>query len=304
MPAAGHERTPPDWDERIRDASARLTQARRDLEEARDALLKARRRYDRLRSALDRAVKHASQARSNEADVRRRAEEARRQAAEAGKWSQRKLDQPGQGQPEQSRFRLDAESIRLGNSLRTIEAEMDRRAAEVRRGETALRSTADNIRSLGSDVAALERRVLDLDQAVRRSARLRDLARLSGPTEKTRRQDTQNDSAAAAPAGTDPDPDSAPLTITDRAAVYLRSVLYGMRRRPGQILRFIPEADGGVTLALDTPRHGDEVVSVGDASVLLVQAPLPPDLQGTTVDVRGSAYGLELVIKPRGLPQG
>ena len=296
------------WDTGVQNASDRLARARRDLEEARDALVEERRRHDRLRSALERSTKHVSQVRSTEADVRRREEEARRQAEEARRWSQRKLDQPGQTEPEQSRFRLDAEAARLGSRLTSIEAEMDRRAAEVRRGETALRSTADRIRSLGSEIEALERQVVDMDQNVRRAVRRRDLAthtEASEPAAEAERPDGQRDgeTIASHDETTDPvdvaeDPAFDTLTITDRASVYLRRVLYGMSPGPGQLLRFIPDEDGDIVLGLDIPREGDDIVSVGADSVLLVQAPLPADLRGTTIDVRDSIHGLELVVEP------
>ena len=294
--------------EEVREASDRLARAKRDLEEAREALAEERRRHNRLRSALERSTKHVSQVRSTEADVRRREEEARRQAEEARRWSQRKLDQPGQTEPEQSRFRLDAEASRLGSRLTSMEAEMDRRAAEVRRGETALRSTADRIRSLGSDIEALERHVMDMDQNVSRAVRRRGLAtpvEASGPTAEAERTDGQGDRAAitSRDEATDPvdvaeGPAFDTLTITDRATVYLRRVLYRMSPGPGQLLRFIPVETGDIVLGLDIPREGDDIVSVGADSVLLVQAPLPAKLRGTTIDVRDSTHGPVLVLEP------
>ena len=295
-------------DEEVREASDRLARAKRDLEEAREALTEERRRHDRLRSALERSTKHVSQVRSTEADVRRREEEARREAGEARRWSQRKLDQPGQTEPEQSRFRLDAEAARLGSRLTGIEAEMDRRTAEVRRGETALRSTADRIRSLGSEIEELERHVMDMGQNVRRAVRRRGLAapvEASGPAAEPERTDGQGERTAITsrdqardPAGVAEDPVFDTLTITDRASVYLRRVLYRMSPGPGQLLRFIPVENGDIVLGLDIPREGDDIVSVGADSVLLVQAPLPADLRGTTIDVRDSTYGPELVVQP------
>ena len=67
---------------------------------------------------------------------------------------------------------------------------------------------------------------------------------------------------------------------------------------PGQLLRFIPVETGDIVLGLDIPREGDDIVSVGADSVLLVQAPLPASLRGTTIDVRDSTHGEELVVEP------
>ena len=283
-----------DWDQQVRDAADQLVRARRDLEEAREALFQERMLRNRLRSSLERTNKQVSQTRASEADVRRRAEEANRQAEEARKWSQRKLDQPGQGQPEQSRFRLDADAARLKGRLSSIEAEMERRSAEVRRGEMAVRSSSDRIRTLGDEAASLQRRVKEMEQGLRRAARQRDLARLAGRAGPLR--DGELD-APAGPAGTEQEWGSEPLTITDRASVYLRGLLYDMSPSPGELLRFVAEEDGGIALALDVPRQGDEVVSVGADSVLLVQDPLPPDLRGTTIDVRESGEGMVLVVE-------
>lgn len=285
-----------DWDREVRDAADRLVRAKRDLEEARDALFQERMHRNRLRSSLERSNKNISQVRSSEADVRRRAEEAVRQVEETRKWSQRNLDQPGQGQPEQSRFRIEAEASRLESRLRGMEAEMERRSAEVRRGELAIRSSTERITALDDEIAALERRVKEREQDLRRAARRRDLARRGGHSGG---QWNGEANVEADTSSMEEDWGYEPLTITDRASVYLRSVLYAMSPAPGELLRFVPDEDGGIALALDIPRHGDEVVSVGADSVLLVEDPLPPDLQGTTIDVRGSADGPVLVVEPR-----
>ena len=283
-----------DWDKEVRDAADRLVRAKRDLEEAREALFQERMHRNRLRSSLERTNKNISQVRTSEADVRRRAEEASRQVEEARKWSQRNLDQPGQGQPEQSRFRIEAEATRLEGRLRSLEAEMERRSAELRRGELAVRSSTDRTRELGDQVEALERHVKEMEQNLRRTARSRDLARLAGDSGPQR--DGELD-AAADTDGMEQEWDYELLTITDRASVYLRSLLYEMRPASGELLRFVAEEDGGIALALDIPRHGDEVVSVGADSVLLVQDPLPADLRGTTIDVRESDDGPVLLVE-------
>ena len=87
-----------------------------------------------------------------------------------------------------------------------------------------------------------------------------------------------------------------PLSVTGRATSALKDMLDGMAHEPGQALRLALGSGGGMTLVLDTERAGDNVVSHEGEPVLLIDSPVPEDLQGSTLDISEKPEGSTIVL--------
>ena len=95
-----------------------------------------------------------------------------------------------------------------------------------------------------------------------------------------------------------------PLTVTDRAAEAIRGMLDMMEHDTGQALRLVADADGGIELALDSPREDDNLVSHDGLTFLLIETPLPDSLRGSTLDVDDTTEGTVIVLLHDALPNG
>jgi Fe-S cluster assembly iron-binding protein IscA len=74
------------------------------------------------------------------------------------------------------------------------------------------------------------------------------------------------------------------ITVTERAATALEELLSSSNAQPGQGVKLIPSDGGQVGMTIDAPSEGDEVVSRGDAPLLIVDSDIADALDGARID--------------------
>lgn len=85
------------------------------------------------------------------------------------------------------------------------------------------------------------------------------------------------------------------LSVTDRAAEALHKTLENVEREPDQVLRLVAES-AGLTLALDEPREGDEVVEYQGDTVMVFEPAIGDRLDGVTLDFAEGPEGGRLTL--------
>jgi Fe-S cluster assembly iron-binding protein IscA len=74
------------------------------------------------------------------------------------------------------------------------------------------------------------------------------------------------------------------ITITERAATALEELLSSSNAQSGQAVKLVPSDDGQVGMTIDAPSEGDEVISRGDAPLLIVDGDIADALDGARID--------------------
>ena len=85
------------------------------------------------------------------------------------------------------------------------------------------------------------------------------------------------------------------LTITERATAALREILLGMSNGWRESTTVVHRGDGGIAIALDSQRTGDQVVHHDGQAVLLIDQVVLAQLAGKTLDTSGSDDGKQLL---------
>ena len=84
--------------------------------------------------------------------------------------------------------------------------------------------------------------------------------------------------------------------MTAQVTEALKSVLESTNRDSDQAFRLTAGEGGGIALALDVQREGDNVVSHQGVPVLLVGPDLPETLRGKTLDISQSPQGTQVIL--------
>jgi Fe-S cluster assembly iron-binding protein IscA len=85
------------------------------------------------------------------------------------------------------------------------------------------------------------------------------------------------------------------LTVTDRAAQFLREKLDHKEEGLPDALRIVQTEDG-FQLTLDNPKDGDQVIEQEGHSILLVDTAVGQALEEATLDLQESPQGSSLVL--------
>ena len=269
------------------DARIALGKAKNEEDKARERQGEARSRHERERTMVDRGRKNESEARVQEAEARRREDEATRRLEEARR-------RGGQ------RSRWEAEVRQRKAEGMQARRDVQRWGEEARRKEHQLRPLSDQIRVRAAELAERAKETHQWEQRLRFLA-LRGgssgappsgdaLAVADAPTEPEKGVRTPVTAPSPGPAG------FAPLVVTEGAGAFLVQLLTGMNRQADQLLRFVADSSGSLTLALDAERQGDTVMGHSGTRVLLVESAPPEGLRGATLDVAPSPDGASLVL--------
>ena len=89
------------------------------------------------------------------------------------------------------------------------------------------------------------------------------------------------------------------LTVTDKAAQYLRESLTRKEMGAPEALRIV-QTDDGYQLTLDNPKDGDHVFEQDGQNYLLLDSKVEEGLSDATLDVRESPGGLSLTLTAGG----
>ena len=92
------------------------------------------------------------------------------------------------------------------------------------------------------------------------------------------------------------------LTVTDKAAQYLREALGRRQDEMPEALRIV-YTEQGYQLRLDDPKQGDQVFEHEGQSYLLVGEEVSEALGGAMIDVHESPQGASLTLLAAGSPQ-
>jgi Fe-S cluster assembly iron-binding protein IscA len=92
------------------------------------------------------------------------------------------------------------------------------------------------------------------------------------------------------------------LTVTDKAAAYLRETLTRKKEGTPEALRIVHTEDG-FQLTLDDSNEGDQIFEQDGQNYLLVDAEVGEALSDATLDVQESPQGLSLTLTAAGSPQ-
>ena len=74
------------------------------------------------------------------------------------------------------------------------------------------------------------------------------------------------------------------ITVTERATTRLQELLIANNAEPEQGVKLVPTDAGTIGMTIDTPREGDEVVSVEQDPLLIVDGSLAEPLDGAQID--------------------
>ena len=89
------------------------------------------------------------------------------------------------------------------------------------------------------------------------------------------------------------------LTVTDKAAQYLRESLAHKEEGAAEALRIV-QSDDGFQLTLDNPKDGDQVFEQDGQNYLVLDEGVGQVLSGATLDVHESPQGLSLTLTAGG----
>lgn len=93
------------------------------------------------------------------------------------------------------------------------------------------------------------------------------------------------------------------LTVTDRAAEFLRESLSKREEEMPEALRIVYSEAEGYQLTLDNPKDGDQVFAQEGQGFLLLDAELSEVLADAIVDVQESAQGPRLTLTTNKTPE-
>jgi Fe-S cluster assembly iron-binding protein IscA len=89
------------------------------------------------------------------------------------------------------------------------------------------------------------------------------------------------------------------LTVTDKAAQYLRESLTHKQEGTAEALRIV-QNDDGFQLTLDNPKDGDQVFEQDGQNYLVLDEGVGEALSDATLDVHESPQGMSLALTARG----
>lgn len=89
------------------------------------------------------------------------------------------------------------------------------------------------------------------------------------------------------------------LTVTDKAAQYLRESLTRKETGAPEALRIV-QTDDGYQLTLDNPKDGDQAFEQEGQNYLLLDSGVEEALSDATLDVHESPHGLSLTLTAGG----
>ena len=88
------------------------------------------------------------------------------------------------------------------------------------------------------------------------------------------------------------------LTVTDKAAQYLRESLAHKEEGAAEALRIV-QSDDGFQLTLDNPKDGDQVFEQDGQNYLVLDEAVGEALSDATLDVHESAQGMSIALTAR-----
>ncbi len=274
-------------DDEYEDARIALVKARREEEKARERQGEARSRHERERTMVDRARKREAEARVQEGEARRRVDEATRRVEDARR----------RGSP-QNRWETQARQSKAEGMQATRDAQ--RWGEEARRKELQLRPMSDQVRVRAAELADRTKETHRWEQRTKflalRGGSGRPQSSGDGPVISA--PPSEPEKVVPTPVQAPPPvlAGFAPLVVTEGAGAFLSQLLSGMDRQADQLLRFVADPNGSLTLALDVERQGDTVMGHSGTRVLLVESAPPEGLRGATLDVAQSSEGANLII--------
>ncbi len=74
------------------------------------------------------------------------------------------------------------------------------------------------------------------------------------------------------------------ITVTERAATALESLLADNGAQPGQGVKLVPATDGSVGMVIEAPADGDEIVRRGQSTLVIVDSTIADRLDGAQID--------------------
>ncbi len=76
------------------------------------------------------------------------------------------------------------------------------------------------------------------------------------------------------------------INVTERAASVLQNLLETIDASPGQGVKLVPDSQGNLGMTIASPDEGDQVVRRDEAPLLIVDASIAQQLDGTELDVQ------------------
>ena len=86
------------------------------------------------------------------------------------------------------------------------------------------------------------------------------------------------------------------LQVTEGASQELKRILESVSREPEQFLRLVVDQAGGLRLALDSEREGDQVVENEGTKVMFIEPGIVEQMKGVTLDFKDTAEGAQLIL--------
>ncbi|MGE3913728.1 MAG: hypothetical protein AB7K36_30565, partial [Chloroflexota bacterium] len=75
------------------------------------------------------------------------------------------------------------------------------------------------------------------------------------------------------------------ITVTDRAASALETLLTSSQAQPGQGVKLVPISQDSISMVIDSPAEGDEIVRRDSGSpLLIIDKEISGHLDGTMID--------------------
>ena len=75
------------------------------------------------------------------------------------------------------------------------------------------------------------------------------------------------------------------ITVTERAAAGIEEILSAQQAAPGEAIKLVPDATGGIGLAIAPPTAEDEVIRRGADPIVIVDGRIAPELDGAVLDL-------------------
>lgn len=259
------EKTSEEFAAELEEAQERYRETRRPVRDARADMRDAIRRFEQWRESVEEARKKESQSKPRDERARRVVHEARRNVRDARQ----------QGRPTQPH------------------------EAAARRYEAEARRTTQDLRRWTNEATRKERELDYMKQDVKaRKAVFEQRDKAAGAWRlRVQLLERQRDKALAEEEAAK-DQQITPLTITEPATLALKDILDGMEHGPSQALRLVAQADGNISLALDTAGENDQTLNIEGRTLLLIETPLPETLRGATLDVAQAPEGTSIVLSP------
>ena len=240
-----------------------LTQAKETQKKFEKVAGEARSKHERVKGMHARARSQQADAAQGQVDAERNLEQARYRTDDARRRGM-------------STHRWEAEAHRW-----TVEGQRSAEGArrwgeETRRKEREVRTAFEEVRDMTEELGDLQKATFKMDQRLNAIA----LGEKFG-------------GRGAAPAL---QPGQKSLAVTEAATAVLKQILDNANRRPDQVLRLNADAEGNIKFSFDTARETDNLVTHQGSTVMLIESPLPASLQGTTLDVKETPSGPNLIL--------